>query len=127
LHIISNGDIRALTNLTEDWARVVITFNLEHEADLLRVLEVLRIAATESLSLSEIKDDLLEEPEVGGWVGLTDWAVQARLMVKVKPGQQWKIATALRPLALNALHAAGIQLAIPRQSIHLSGDLVGGV
>jgi len=120
LHIIPNGEIRALSNLTEDWARVVIPFNLEYEADLHQVLEVLRGAAAEAESSPEIRENLLEAPEVVGWVGLTDWAVQARLMAKVKPGEQWDVANELRRLALDALHTAGIQIAVPRQMVQVS-------
>ncbi len=120
LHIIPNGEIRALSNLTEDWSRVVVELNLDYEADLNQVLGALRKAAEEAKELPDIMDDLLEEPQVAGWVGLNDWALQARLTAKVKPGQQWRVANVMRPLAVNALHAAGVQVALPWQAIKIS-------
>lgn len=56
---------------------------------------------------------MVEDPTVEGWVGLTDWAVQVRLMAKTKAGKQYKVAGAIRQAALDALQEGGIPLAKP--------------
>lgn len=119
LHVIPNGEIRTLSNLTTSWARAVVDLNLPIEADLNRAVAVLESALASLSSDPEIKEDLLEAPTVTGWTELKDWAVQARLMAKTRAGKQWAVAAAMRKRALEALKEAGINVQIPKQAVEI--------
>jgi moderate conductance mechanosensitive channel len=117
LNLIPNGDIRTISNLTTQWAQVVITFNVDYEADMGRVLQALEDAIRLVQSDEEIASAMLEIPHALGWTGFTDWAVQAQIIAKTKPGKQWPVARALRKAALDGLQKEGIRVAVPRQRI----------
>lgn len=120
LHIVSNGDIRTVSNLTAEWARAVVDLNVAYEADMSRVLHTLEAAAAHAQQEEAIQADLLEPPQAIGWIGFKDWAVQVRLMAKTKPGKQWGVMMALRQYAIEALRAEGVKVALPVQEIRVS-------
>jgi small-conductance mechanosensitive channel len=80
LILIPNGDIRAISNLTTQWAQVVITFSVDYEADMGLVLHALE----EAIRLVQLNDEIapliLEYPGALGWTGFTDWAVQSHII-----------------------------------------------
>lgn len=119
LHVIPNGEIRTLSNLTTSWARAVVDLNLPLEADLERAVAVLETALASLSSDPQIKEYLLEAPKVIGWAGLKDWAIQVRLMAKTRAGKQWTTAAAMRKRALEALKEAGIKVQIPIQTMEI--------
>jgi moderate conductance mechanosensitive channel len=117
LHIVPNGDIRLVSNLTTEWARAVVDLNVDYQADMSQVIRALEDAAQKAQADDAIKDDLLEPPEALGWIGFKDWAVQVRLMAKTRPGKQWGVMIALRRYAVEALQVNGIRVALPTQQI----------
>ena len=117
LHLVPNGDLRLITNLTADWARAVVDLKVDYQADTTRVLRALHSAAEKAQADLQIKGDLLEPPETIGWMGLKDAAMQVRLTAKTRPGQQWTVARVLRQYAVEALGAEGVRMAIPVQEI----------
>lgn len=119
LYIVPNGDIRTVSNLTVGWARAIVDLNVDYRADMARVLRVLEDAARAAQEDESIQADLLEPPQVLGWVGLKEWAVQVQLMAKTAPGKQWGVAMALRRHAVEALQAAGIGMALPIQEVRV--------
>ncbi len=119
-HVISNGDIRAVSNLTAEWSRAVVELNVDYDADMQKVSRALEAASARAQADETIKGDLLEPPQALGWIGFKDWAVQVRLTAKTAPGKQWKVMMALRQYALEALQAEGVRVALPAQNIHIT-------
>jgi small conductance mechanosensitive channel len=117
LNLIPNGDIRTLSNLTSQWAQVVVTLNLDYEADMEQATKVLNAALSQLPSEDETATALVEAPHVLGWTGFTDWAVQMQIIAKTHPGKQWLVARAIRKKALETLQSEGIRVAIPRQRV----------
>lgn len=118
LTLIPNGDIRQVTNLTTQLPpAAVVTFNLDYDADLERALSLLEEAARRVKEDETTGADLLEAPQVVGWDGFSDWAVQMTISAKTQPGKQLSTARALRKTALELLQKEGIRAAIPRQRI----------
>jgi small conductance mechanosensitive channel len=110
-HVLANGDIRLISNLTAQWSRAIVDLNVDYTADMNAVLRALEAAAKRAQTDEAIKDVLLEAPQALGWVALKDWAVQVRLMAKTAPGKQWGVMMALRRYAVEALAAEGVQVA----------------
>jgi small-conductance mechanosensitive channel len=87
------------------------------EADMERVLQALEEASRLVQLEEEIASSMLESPRALGWTGFTDWAVQAQIIAKTRPGKQWPVARALRKAALEGLQKAGIRVVVPRQLV----------
>ena len=117
LNLIPNGDIRTISNLTTQWAQVVITFNVDYETDRQSTLHALENAIHLVQEDEGIASSLLEVPHALGWTGFTDWAVQVQIITKTKPGKQWIVARELRKVGLECLQKEGIRVAIPLQRV----------
>jgi len=109
-HIIPNGDIRLVTNLTMEWARALVDLNVDYHADMDQALRTLEDAMRKAQTDDAVRIDLLEPPQVQGWVGFKEGAIQVRMTAKTRPGKQWHVAMALRRYAIEALTAKGIQV-----------------
>ncbi len=118
LHLVPNGDLRLVSNLTSNWARAMADVNVDYQADMTKVMQALEAAVQRIRADETAKDALLEEPERLGWLGFTDWAVQVRIMAKVKAGQQWAVSRLMRRYVLEALQAEGVRVAVPQPPQH---------
>jgi moderate conductance mechanosensitive channel len=113
LFTIPNGDIRMMSNMTNDWARAVVDLSVSYEADMSTVIHALEAAAQRAQVDEIIKDDLLELPQAAGWIALKDSTVQVRLTAKTRPGKQWDVTNVLRRYAIEALRAEGVRVGVP--------------
>ena len=115
LHIVSNGEIRTVSNLTAGWSRAVVDFPIDHTADMAKALTALQQACDRAAADEAVRDDLLDPPEVAGWNAVTEWGTQVRLTARTRPGRQWEVARALRRHGMEALQSAGVALAVLRR------------
>jgi len=102
-----------ISNLTRDWSRAVVDFNLELGADMDRVQGVLQSAVARAQIDPAIKDLIIGDPDIVTWNNVTDWAIQVRLLARTLPGKQWGVAQVLRRYGLEELKEAGVHLARP--------------
>lgn len=121
-HIVPNGEIRAMSNLTVGWSRAVVDVNVSHAADMNEVMRAFESAAANLRADPDVAVHLLDVPRVIGWNAFSDWAIQVRVMVKTMPGKQWSTAAALRRHVLEALAAANVPVALPRQEIRIEAE-----
>jgi small conductance mechanosensitive channel len=117
LHIIPNGEVRIVSNLTKDWSRAVVDVNVAYEEDIEYVLQVLEEVAADFAQDEKIAPDLLEEPQVLGPLGLGDWSMTVRVMVNTQPGQHFGVGRELKKRVLAACEEKGITLPYPRSEV----------
>ncbi len=118
-HTVPNGEIRLVSNLTDEWAQAVVDVNISFEENIPKAVRALEAAAVQVYEDETIKPDLIEPPKASGWIGFNDWSVQLRLTAKTKPGKQWSAAMALRRRVMETLQAEGVQMAFPTHRIRL--------
>ena len=121
VHIIPNGDIRIVANRTRDWSRAVVNVNITYEADIDRAMAALESIAKALQADETLASSLLESPAVTGVEGLDEWAVRLRVSVKTEPDEQWNVQRYIRHQIRNVFVEKGIDLAFPRQDVHLIG------
>jgi small conductance mechanosensitive channel len=118
LRLIPNGDLRSFSNLSAGWARAIVDFSIPYDANMQEVTNALEKASLQSQKDPSVAPDLLEKPQVVGWIGHKDWTVQVRLMAKTRPGRQFQVANALRQYAFIALKDAGVMTAENGSNAH---------
>ncbi len=119
LHLIPNGEIRTVTNMTREWSRAVVEVGVGYEADLDRTAQVLEEVCRGLYEDPEWQEKLLEAPQVVGVIALADSAVVFRIMAKTRPGQHWGVTRELLRRVKLALDEAGIPIPYPRREIWL--------
>jgi moderate conductance mechanosensitive channel len=91
MHVIPNGTIQSVSNMTSAWARVIVDVNVPYSSELDPALEGLAKVAADFRTDEKWGRFLLETPEVVGLNALTDAAMVLRVTVKVIPEYQWKV------------------------------------
>ena len=96
VHIIPNGEIKMVSNLTKTWSRAVIDVLIGYGEDVDRVLDTLRSIGDEFQRDPEWAPLLLEPPAVMGIENLTDSGVTLKMTAKTLPLKQWDVSRELR-------------------------------
>lgn len=117
LWYVPNGEIRRVGNKSYEWARAVLDIGVAYDADVAAASKVIQEVADGLWREAAPGAVIIEEPEIWGVEDLGPHAVSIRLAVKTLPGQQWAVGRALRARIKEALHAAGIAIPFPQQTV----------
>ncbi len=117
LHIVPNGEVRIVSNVTKGWSRALVDVGVAYEEDVDHAIRVLEEVAETFAEDPALAPELLEPPRVLGPISLGEWAMTIRTMVKTQPGKQWQVARELRKRILAACEREGVSLPYPRQEI----------
>jgi small conductance mechanosensitive channel len=118
VHIIPNGSITRVSNLTKAWSRAVLDVGVAYREDLDRVLAALKDELDRFHRDIEWGGLLLEEPEVLGVQAFTDSAVVIRSVAKTLPLKQWDVARELRRRIKNRFDREGIEIPYPHLTFY---------
>lgn len=94
LHIIPNGKIEQVTNLTSDLRRVVVDAPIEYEQDISEATEVLENLCQEINQ--EYENIIAEGPKVLGVQDLAASSVNIRVIAMVEAMESWGLARILK-------------------------------
>ena len=118
VHIIPNGTIDRVTNLTKTWSRAVLDIGVAYKEDIDRVLAVMRDLMREFHEDDQWGPLLVEPPEVAGVQELADSAVIVRITIKTLPLKQWEVAREARRRIKNRLDAENIEIPFPHTTFY---------
>lgn len=118
VHIIPNGSIAAVSNMTKAWSRAVLDIGVAYRENVDRVIDVLRDLLQEFQHDPAWSDVLLDEPQVVGVNALADSAVIIRCQVKTLPLKQWDVARELRRRIKNRFDRDGIEIPFPHTTLY---------
>lgn len=114
VHIVPNGEIKRVSNLTRTWARAVLDVGVAYKEDADRVMEVLREVGRTLQEDPAWKHFLVEEVTVPGIESFGESSVNIRVMAKTVPLKQWDVARELRRRIKRRFDEDGIETANPR-------------
>lgn len=121
VHIVPNGEIKKVSNLTRTWARVVLDVGVAYKEDVDRVIAVMRDVGRELWDDEEWRPLLVDPVEVPGVERFDDSAVTIRLTAKTLPLKQWDVARELRRRLKRRFDAEGIEIPYPHQKLVWEG------
>jgi small-conductance mechanosensitive channel len=114
---VRNGEILAVGNMSQQWARTVLDIPVAFSEDLTRVRELLFEVAESVWNDPEYRPVILEEPEVWGVERWDPDGVVVRVVVKTAPQEQWSIARELRERIKDRFDAEGIEIPLPQRMV----------
>ena len=122
VHVIPNGEIKVVSNLTRSWSRVVLDVGVAYKEDVDRVMTVMREVGGELWSDPDWRPFLLEEVTVPGVEAFGESSVNIRTMATVVPLKQWDVARELRRRLKQRFDREGIEIPFPHRTLFLDGD-----
>ena len=114
---VRNGEILAVGNMSQNWARAVLDIPVAFSEDLTRVRTILTEIAHALWQDPEYSAEILEEPEVWGVERWDPDGVIVRVVVKTAPLQQWAIARELRERVKERFDQEGIEIPLPQRMV----------
>ena len=117
LHIVPNGAIQIVSNMTRDWSQVTLHVAADYSENSDRVVDLLKEVAKEFYNDSAFKDDLVAEPQVPGIERVRGQEVDYLMLVKVRPDKQYGVARELRRRIKACLEKNKIKAGAPVQVV----------
>jgi small conductance mechanosensitive channel len=119
VHVVPNGAITTLANMTKGWSGYVIDVDVAYAEDTDRVVEVMAEVAEELRKDPRYGPSILEAIEIFGVDDFKDSAVTIKARLKTVPIQQWTVGREYRRRLKKAFDARGIEIPFPQRSVHL--------
>ncbi len=119
LVMIPAGEVRTFGNKSVQWARAIVPVGLSYEQDVDAILPVMERVANEWVAAHE-EIVLDETPQVQGLMDFGDSSVTARVVVRVKPGEQYAAERELRQRLKRAFDEKGVEIPFPQRTMHVA-------
>lgn len=97
LHIIPNGEMRVVSNLTKGWSRVNLDFDIDYREDLPAVIELIGEAAKKvAAPESPVAEFIIDGPEVLGIEEVAGKLVTIRVIARTEAFMDPEVAREIR-------------------------------
>ncbi len=121
LHIVPNGEITRVSNMTYGWSRALFDIPVAYKEDVDRVMEELVELAKELRRDQNFRGLILEMPEMLGVDEFADSAVVIKFFIKTRPLKQWTVKRELLRRIKKRFDQLGIEIPFPHRSLYLQG------
>ena len=131
LHVIPNGQITTVSNLTRSWSRAVVEVGVGYGTDVDRAIAVFRDELSRFRADPGWTSHFTGDSDVLGVEDLGEHSVVIRTLLRTVPGGQWDVAREFRRRIKNRLDAEGIEMPYPQRTVHVrhhgvEGDVPAG-
>ena len=110
VHVIPNGAITTLSNMSKDFSYAVLDIGVAYKEDTDHVVDVLRDVGVDLRADSDFGQHILDALEVLGVDDFADSAVTIKIRIKTRPLKQWMIGRELRRRIKKTFDAQGIEI-----------------
>ncbi len=117
VHVIPNGSITRLSNLTKDYSYAVLDVGVAYKEDTDEVVGVLRQVADELAQDPAFAPSILAPLEVLGVDAFGDSQVTIKVRIKTVPLKQWEVGREYRRRIKKAFDARGIEIPFPHRTV----------
>jgi small-conductance mechanosensitive channel len=117
INIVRNGEAGVITNKSFRFSSVVISIMVDYESDLDKVENVINAVGVDMLRDESLNALIIEPVKFFRVEDFTDSGVNIQCLGKVKPGQQWEVASRFRRALKSAFDAADVDLAVPHRIV----------
>jgi len=121
LHIIPNGEIKTVDNMTFSESRALIDVGISYNSSVDKAFEVIKSIGGE-LKSDESLGGFVRDFNILGVENLGDSSVDLRVLIKTDPLQQWAIARRFKYLVKKRFDEAGIEIPYPHQTVYLRSE-----
>jgi moderate conductance mechanosensitive channel len=113
VHVFPNGAINTLANRSKDFSYYVVDLAVSYFDDTDAITAMLKEIGTELRQDIEFGPSILDDIEVLGVDGFSDWSVHMKARIKTMPSKQWLVGRELRRRIIKAFDQHGFSIPFP--------------
>jgi moderate conductance mechanosensitive channel len=118
VHVIPNGELTRVSNMTRTFSRAVFEIGVAYKEDADHVMQVMREVGRELQHDPDWGPLITEEIKVPGIESFGDSSVNIRIMATTLPLKQWDVARELRRRLKRRFDDEGIEIPFPHRTFY---------
>ena len=122
LYTVPFGELGAVENMSRDWVIDKITVSVVYDTDLDKAKRVIKEVSKQIMADPELAPNIIEPLKMQGVEQFGDFAIQIRLKMMTKPGEQFVIRRRAYGMIKKAFDANGIEFALPTVTVAGGGE-----
>jgi len=128
VHHIPHGEIKKVSNLSKDFARINLNMNISYSANLEQVIAVVNRVGMELAEDPLFKPHIIKPPQFLRIEDFGDSSVIIKILGETQPLMQWELTGELRKRLKIAFDKEGIEIPYPQRVVrHIQDDGKGPV
>jgi small-conductance mechanosensitive channel len=122
LFTVPFGELGAVQNMSRDWVIDKLSVSVPYDTDLAKVKKVIKEVSKELMAEPELAANVIEPLKMQGVEQFGDFAIEIRMKMMTKPGEQFVIRRRAYALIKQAFNANGIEFASPTVTVAGGGE-----
>lgn len=118
VHHIPHGEIKKVSNLSKDFARVNLNIGIAYNSKLEDVIQIVNKVGNELSQDPQWKEFIIKPPQFLRVDDLADSAIIIKILGETQPLKQWEITGEFRKRIIIAFNKEGIEIPFPQRVIH---------
>jgi small-conductance mechanosensitive channel len=127
LYTVPFGELGAIQNMSRDWVIDKLSISVTYDTDLDKVKKIIKQIGKELQGDPELGPHIIETLKMQGVEQFGEFAIQIRLKMMTKPGEQFVIRRRAYALIKKAFDANGIEIALPTVTVAGGGEPTAAV
>ena len=127
LSTIPFGELGAVENMSRDWVIDKLSVGVTYDTDVDKVKQIIKQIGKELQANEEFAPHIIETLKMQGVEQLGDFAIQMRMKMMTKPGEQFVIHRRAYAMIKKAFDANGIHFAFPTVTVAGGGEATPAV
>jgi small-conductance mechanosensitive channel len=127
LYTVPFGELGAVQNMSRDWVIDKLSVGVTYDTDLDKVKKIIKQISTEIMADPELAPNIIEPLKMQGVEQFGDFAIQIRMKMMTKPGEQFVIRRRAYAMIKKAFNANGIEFAFPTVTVAGGGGSTAAV
>jgi moderate conductance mechanosensitive channel len=127
LYTVPFGELGAIQNMSRDWVIDKLSVSVIYDTDLDQVKKIIKQIGKELQTDPELAPHIIETLKMQGVEQFGDFAIEIRLKMMTKPGEQFVIRRPAYALIKKSFDANGIEFAYPTVTVAGGGEPTAAV
>lgn len=118
VHVIQNGKVNELSNMTKGWSAMVFDIGVAYKEDPEQVIEIINEVGTKLQMEKLFIKKIIEPIEIFGLDRFGESGIVIKARIKTLPGDQWAVGREFRKRLKKAFDRQGIEIPFPHRTIY---------
>ncbi|HSH51027.1 MAG TPA: mechanosensitive ion channel family protein, partial [Bacteroidales bacterium] len=123
VHVLQNGKINTISNMTKEWSAMVFDIGVAYKENVDDVIKVMQEVGEKMLTDPEYKEKIKEPLEIFGLDKFDDSAIVIKARLKTVPGDQWALGREYRRRLKKAFDEKGIEIPFPHTTVYWGEEI----